>query len=126
MGIEENIMNNFQKTDSNKENNLLNYLTKALMELITANEETLDLKTDIKEPKELTLVEEYSQYATYQKLDKVSALITRFLIKFKRLMFSMDRKSRIEIVESIKALIKRELEKQELEEENPLRKSISK
>lgn len=118
--IDNNIMSNFQSAKKT-ELEIMNYIAKALVELITADDSTLDLKTETNEPKELALLKEWSKYANDEWLsfvknesereDKLSGLIKRFYTNYERLMFSLDRKSRNEIVQCITAFLIREKEK---------------
>jgi hypothetical protein len=110
---ENNIMTNFK--GSGKEIDVLNSVLK---ELLMADEETLDLRTEIKEPKEILLIEEWGNFAKALGLEKTSSLLFFYVRKYKRLMFSLDRKSRGELVEAIKAVIDRD--SKEMKMTNPM------
>ena len=121
MSIDKSIMTNFQKPDA-KDIEIMQYIAKVLMELITSDEDTLDLRTEVNEPKELALLKEWSKYAREEwisnvkdesekmKEDKLSGLIKRFYTNYERLMFSIDRKSREEIVKVLTAFFYKEKE----------------
>lgn len=75
-----------------------------IFQTMISGDENIDLKTEIRNPLEVAVLKTLAQYFEDRNLTGASSPINNLLNNFFRVMISHDRMSRLEIIESLKAL----------------------